>query len=123
LSNNYTSKPEGGALNNGSSAISRREARADNITGALPPLGTLGIERSSAPGSFDFEQMVLSLRDLFEQDRQVASQPDATRCGLCYIYHYVSELYYREEGFYVCPQCEQNLGHQRIFMLRRQQKM
>ncbi len=123
MSNNYPSKPEGGILNNGSSAISRREARADNITGALPSLGTLGIERSSTPGSFDFEQMVLSLRDLFAQDRQVASQSDAVRCGLCYIYYYVSELRYREEGFYVCPQCEKNLGHQRIFMLRKQQKM
>ncbi|GLV58422.1 hypothetical protein KDH_52550 [Dictyobacter sp. S3.2.2.5] len=122
MSNNYTGGSEGGTLNNGSSPLSRREARANSSTGALPPLGTLGIERP-APGGFDFEQMVQSLKDLFEKDRQIASQSDATRCGICYIYFHVNELHYREEGFYVCSGCEQHLGSNRLTILRKQQKL
>ncbi|WP_149400200.1 hypothetical protein [Dictyobacter arantiisoli] len=123
MSNNYTSRSDSGAMGNGSSANNRREMRAEHSTGALPSLGTLGIERTTSSGAFDFEHMVQSLRDLFEQDRQIASQTDASRCGICYHYFRVSELHYREEGFYVCPSCEQNLGHQHIFMLRKQQKL
>lgn len=123
MSNNYTNDHEGSALNGGSSAMSRREARANSVTGALPPLGTLGIERSSPPGAFDFEEMVQSLRQLFEEDRHVASQTDATRCGICYLHFRTSELHYREEGFYVCTSCANNMGNQRISMLRKQQKM
>ena len=67
--------------------------------------------------------MLVSLHELFEHDRQVASQPDATRCGICYLYFSVSELHYREEeGFYVCPGCSKVLGKQTLPMIRRQQK-
>ena len=123
MSNNYTGGSEGGILHNGSSSISRREARANSSTGALPPLGMLGIERPTHPGGFDFEQMVLSLKDLFEEDRQIASQSDATRCGICYLHFRINELHYRDEGFYVCSNCEQQLGSQRLTVLRKQQKM
>ncbi|WP_126551002.1 hypothetical protein [Dictyobacter kobayashii] len=123
MSNNYTSGSEGGASNNGSSSISRREARANSITGALPPLGSLGIEQNTQPGAFNFEQMVQSLKDLFEQDRQIASQSDATRCGICYLHFHVNELHYREEGFYVCDNCEHHLGSHHLSMLRKQQKL
>ena len=123
LSNNYTNESESGASTNSSSAVSRREARANSSTGALPPLGTLGIERSPQPGTSDFEQMVQSLKELFEHDRQVASQSDATRCGICYLHFHVNELHYREEGFYVCSNCEHHLGQQHLSMLRKQQKL
>ncbi|GCE26815.1 hypothetical protein KDA_22990 [Dictyobacter alpinus] len=124
MSNNYTTnESEGGAANNGSSAISRREARANSITGALPALGTLGIERNVQSGTFDFEQMVQSLKELFANDRQIASQSDATRCGICYLHFHGNELHYREEGFYVCSNCEHNLGQQHLSMLRKQQKL
>lgn len=123
LSNNYTTGSESEASNNSSSAISRREARANSSTGALPALGTLGIERNPQPGTFDFEQMVQSLRELFEHDRQVASQSDATRCGICYLHFHGNELHYREEGFYACSNCERNLGQQHLSMLRKQQKL
>ena len=109
--------------NNGSAFVSRREMRASNVTGALPVLGpTAGIERTHT-SSYEFEHMIQSLRELFEHDRQVASQQDATRCGVCYLYFSVSELHYREEGFYTCVACEQALGRQNITMLRKQQKM
>ena len=123
MSNNYTPGSGDGALNNGHSFVNRREVRASNVTGALPIIKTSGIERSAITG-VDFEQMIESLRELFEHDRQVASQPDSTRCGICYLHSQVSELYYRdEEGFYVCQNCEQALGKQTLPMLRQQQKL
>lgn len=74
-------------------------------------------------GSFDFEAMIDSLRELFAHDRQVASQQDSKRCGICYLYFNSEELRYREEeGFYVCPGCQQALGKQTLCMIRRQQK-
>ena len=121
LSNNYTSGSGGGASENGNAFISRREMRANNVTGALPIVGpTTGAEHA---GAHDFEHLILSLRELFAQDRQVASQSDATRCGICYLYFPVSELYYREEEFYVCQGCQHALGKQHLPMLRKQQKL
>jgi len=121
LSNNYTSGSGSGASGNGNAFISRREMRANNVTGALPIVGpTTGVEHA---GAHDFEHLILSLRELFAQDRQVASQPDATRCGICYLYFPVSELYYREEEFYVCQSCQHALGKQHLPMLRKQQKL
>ncbi|GAC1424734.1 MAG: hypothetical protein NVS4B1_11670 [Ktedonobacteraceae bacterium] len=98
--------------------------RASNVTGALPVLGSMpaGIERTHT-SSYEFEQLIQSLRELFEHDRQIASHQDATRCGICYLYFSVSELNYREEGFYACTTCEHALGRQHITMLRKQQKM
>jgi hypothetical protein len=92
------------------------------MTGALPPLSPAGVERGHT-GSSDFEQLIESLHDLFEHDRQVASQSDATRCGLCYLHFSLPELRYREEGFYVCENCEKSLGKRGQPMLRRQQKL
>jgi len=72
---------------------------------------------------FEVENLIASLKELFAQDRQVASQQDGTRCGICYLHFTVSELTYREEeGFYVCQGCEGALGKSVIPMLRRQQK-
>ena len=127
LSNEYNpSSPKSSETpsNNGSAFVSRREMRASNVTGALPVLGPTpaGIEHTHI-GSYEFEHLIESLRELFERDRQIASQQDATRCGICYLYFAVSELDYREEGFYVCPACEHALGRQHIIMLRKQQKM
>jgi len=126
LSNEYTpSGPNNNETpsNNGSAFVSRREMRASNVTGALPVLGpAAGIERTHT-SSYEFEHMIQSLRELFERDRQIASQQDATRCGICYLYFLVSELHYREEGFYTCVACEHALGRQHITMLRKQQKM
>ncbi len=76
----------------------------------------------SYPGSCDFEEMLTSLRDLFTHDRQIASQSDSKRCGICYLHFSPSELHYREEGFYSCSNCERTLGKQALSMLRRQQK-
>jgi hypothetical protein len=119
LSNQYIPDPGSGPSGNGNSFISRREMRASNTTGALP---AINIGRTYS-GSFDFEALISSLRDLFAQDRQVASQQDSTRCGICYLHFTVSELHYREEeGFYVCPNCERALGKQKLPMVRRQQK-
>ena len=121
LSNNYTSDPNDGPSNNGHSLVNRREMHASHMTGALPIIKTA--ERSAGTG-FDFEQMLASLHELFEHDRQIASQGDATRCGLCYLHFVVSELHYREEeGFYVCQNCERILSKQKIPMLRQQQKL
>ena len=121
LSNNYTPGPNDGPSNNGHSFVNRREMHASNMTGALPIIKTP--ERSASTG-FDFEQMIESLHELFEHDRQIASQPDSTRCGLCYLHFVISELHYREEeGFYVCQNCEHILGRQKIPMLRQQQKL
>jgi hypothetical protein len=93
--------------------------RASNTTGSLP---AISVGRSYS-GSFDFEALISSLRELFAQDRQVASQQDSTRCGICYLHFTVSELHYREEeGFYVCLNCERTLGKHILPMVRRQQK-
>ncbi len=122
MSNLYTP----GSGNNGSSSssssfVSRREIRASNPTGALPVITSTGKTQSSS--AFDFEAMLISLHELFEHDRQVASQPDTTRCGICYLFFSVSELNYRgEEGFYVCPGCERALGRLTLPMVRQQQK-
>jgi hypothetical protein len=117
LSNEYIE----GTSGNGHSFVNRREVRASHSTGALPIIKTP--ERSAGSG-FDFGQMLESLHELFEHDRQVASQPDATRCGICYLHYQVSELHYRDnEGFYVCANCEQALGKHTLPMLRYQQKL
>jgi hypothetical protein len=88
-------------------------------TGQLP---TLSPARSYT-GSFNFEEFIVSLRDLFAHDRQIASQSDNKRCGICYLYFTTGELYYREEeGFYMCANCERTLGKQVLPMIRRQQK-
>ncbi len=126
LSSEYTPGAKSGETpsNNGSSFVSRREMRASNATGALPALGAVPAGTEHIPSSsYAFEYLIQSLRELFERDRQVASQPDATRCGICYLYFSVNELHYREEGFYVCVACEPALGKQSITMLRKQQKM
>jgi hypothetical protein len=109
----------GAGNSNGSSFINRREVRASNDTGMLPIVTT---GRNYA-GSLDLEKLIASLKEFFAQDRQVASQQDSTRCGICYMHHTVSELLYRdEEGFYVCKGCEHALGKANVPMLRRQQK-
>jgi len=119
LSNNYTPGSGSGTPGENRELINRREVQISSNTGALPTVGSL----RSYPGSFDFESMILSLRELFALDRQAASQPDSSRCGICYIHFMLSELYYREEeGFYVCRGCERTIGKQTIPMLRRQQK-
>jgi hypothetical protein len=118
LSNQYI--PGSGASGNGSSFVSRREARISNATGSLP---VVGANRGYSPSSFDFESMIFTLRELFARDRQIASQPESTRCGICYLYFPIPDLHYREEeGFYVCPGCERALGKQVMPMLRSQQK-
>jgi hypothetical protein len=123
LSNDYTPGSGSGASGNGSSFASRREMRANNMTGALPIVTpTTGVERGHT-GTHDFEYLIQSLRELFARDRQVASQPDATRCGICYLHFPVNELHYREEGFYLCQGCEHALGKQSLPMLRKQQKL
>jgi hypothetical protein len=123
LSSNYTPESGNGASSNSSSFTNRREFRANNMTGMLPALGTTGVEKGYS-GSFDFEQMIQSLHDLFEQDRQIASQTDSTRCGICYLHFSLNELMYRDqEGFYVCEGCERALGKHTLPMLRRQQKI
>ncbi len=115
---NYTSDNGAGPGHN-SSFVSRREMRANNPTGMLPVVSP----GRSYSGSYEVESLIASLRELFAQDRQVASQPDGTRCGICYMHFTVSELTYREEeGFYVCQGCEGALGKNIIPMLRRQQK-
>ena len=119
MGSNYTPGSGSGMSGNGSSFVSRREMRATNQTGALPIVST----SRSYSGSFDFENLIASLRELFAQDRTVASQQDGVRCGLCYLHFTVSSLIYREEeGFYVCQGCEGGLGKNKIPMVRRQQK-
>jgi len=119
LSNNYTPGSGSGTPGENRELINRREVQVSSNTGELPIVGSL----RSYPGSFDFEGMILSLRELFAQDRQIASQPDSSRCGICYIHFMLSELHYREEeGFYVCHGCERTIGKQTVPMLRRQQK-
>ena len=127
LSNFYTSG-SGNGSSNSSSFVSRRDIRASNVTGALPVVnagstGSTGSEERSYSGSFDFEAMLISLHEIFEHDRQVASQQEARRCGICYLHFLAGELHYRdEEGFYVCTGCERAAGKYRMPMLRRQQK-
>jgi hypothetical protein len=115
----------GGSGSNGNSFVSRRDIRASNPTGALPVIGA-GRSYASFTGqtsSFDFEAMLVSLHELFEHDRQVASQQDARRCGICYLHYVVSELHYREEeGLYVCQGCDKAASKQQLPMVRRQQK-
>lgn len=117
--NNSSTQDGGGGQEHNNSFASRRDTRINNNTGSLPVVGAA----RSTSGPFDFEAMIVSLHDLFERDRQVASQPDSARCGICYLYFPLSELIYREgEGFYVCANCERQLGRQQMPMLRRQQK-
>lgn len=126
MSSEYTpvSKNDETPGNNGSSFVSRREMRASNVTGALPALGAMPAKiEYTQSSSYAFDHLIQSLHELFEHDRQVASQQDATRCGICYLHFPVGELHYREEGFYVCVACAPNLGRQPITMLRKQQKM
>ncbi len=104
---------------NSSSSVSRRETRAANTTGEFPVIST----GRTYLGSFDIDELIASLHELFAHDRQVASQPDSTRCGICYMHFTVSSLVYREEeGFYICQNCERTLGKQKLPMVRRQQK-
>ncbi len=129
MSNSHT--PDQGnndPSSNGNSFVTRRDMRANNPTGAFPAITSsthqyTGAGRASYSGSFDFEAMLVTLKELFERDRQIASQSDATRCGICYLYHPLSELLYREEGFYACPSCALALGSQFMPMLRNQQIM
>jgi len=126
LSNFHTSgsgSGSNGSSSNSSSFVSRRDIRASNVTGALPVVSSSNSStRGYSASSFDFEAMLISLHELFEHDRQVASQPDSTRCGICYLHFSVSELHYRDEGFYVCAGCEHALSKQTLPMLRYQQK-
>ncbi len=123
LSDNYKVGPGDEASGNGNTLHGRREVRSSEVTGALPVIGLKMNGERNHSGSHDFDDLLLSLRELFEHDRQVASQSDATRCGICYLHFPVSELIYREEGFYVCPHCAQSLGNQHVPMLRKQQKL
>lgn len=120
-----------GANNNNNNAAGQRRERDPRAyspsqyngatTGPLPLINT-GSGRSY-PGAFDFEELIASLHDLFARDRQIASQSDNRRCGICYLYFSAGELHYHEEeGFYSCASCERALGKQTISMLRRQQK-
>jgi hypothetical protein len=89
----------------------------------LPARAIANTERRATAGAFDFEQMVQSLHELFEHDRQLASQPNSTRCGICYLHFLLSEMQYRDEGFYICSHCSQTLSQQDVSMLHKQQKM
>ena len=126
MSNNYIQGPGAAGNNHPTGPRREREGRTPavsgfNGTGALPA-PTPGMGRSYA-GAFDFEEMIISLRDLFAQDRQLASQQDSKRCGICYLHFNPNELHYREaEGFYVCSSCEHALGKYTLAMLRQQQK-
>ncbi len=119
MNSNYTPDSGSGPSNNSNSFVSRREMRTTNQTGALPAV----IPGRTYSSSFDFDNLIVSLHELFVQDRHVASQQDSTRCGICYLHFAVNALTYREEeGFYVCQNCERTLGKQKIPMVRRQQK-
>ena len=112
-----------GHAGNGRMSHRERDMNGENTTGALPALSSLSPNDYMHIESPEFEYLIQSLRTLFEHDRQVASQPDTTRCGVCYLYFSANELHYREEGFYVCAACEQVLGKQHVFMLHKQQKL
>ena len=126
MSNNDIPASGAAGGNNGAGHRRERDGRAANThlsnslnTGALPPMTT----GRSYTGGFDFEEMIISLRELFTHDRQIASQSDNRRCGICYLYFIANDLHYREEeGFYVCLNCERALGKQHLPMVRRQQK-
>jgi hypothetical protein len=124
VSNHFPEGPESEkeSTKNTQSAHHINHAYHSDTTGALPALSMANLERSGYSG-FDFEGMIHSLHDLFDQDRQTASQQDTTRCGLCYFHFQIDELRYLEEGFYVCRNCEPQLGNQRIPMLHKQQKL
>lgn len=121
MSNNHT---QGASSQNPQGYRRERDSRWQssgtfNGTGGQP---ASNVGRGYA-GAFDFEAMIDSLRELFARDRQMASQQDSKRCGICYLYFSSEELRYREEeGFYVCPTCQQALGKQTVRMIRRQQK-
>ncbi|HEY0756293.1 MAG TPA: hypothetical protein VGD98_20225 [Ktedonobacteraceae bacterium] len=126
MSNNYIQGP--GGVGNNHPAGQRRDPRVPaasgfNGTGPLPStINSASIGRGYI-GAFDFDEMIASLRELFARDRQIASQQDSTRCGVCYLHFTLGELRYREEeGFYVCPTCERTLGKHILPMLRQQQK-
>lgn len=87
--------------------------------------GSEGSDRPEREGQvrMDLTQLIESLRQQFEQDRALASQPGTARCGICYLYYRQAELFYREEeGFYVCKSCQRALGATKIKMLHRQQR-
>ena len=110
-----------GHTGNGRGPHRERDMHSENMTGALPALGSVNdYVHIESP---EFEYLIQSLRTLFEHDRQVASQSETTRCGICYLYFSLNELHYREEGFYACPACEHALVKQYITMLHRQQKL
>lgn len=68
--------------------------------------------------------LIDSLRTLFQDDRTVASQSGATRCGICYFHYPLSTLAYREDGgYYVCQRCAKSLGGTPLNMVRRQQRL
>ncbi len=71
----------------------------------------------------DVGALIDSLHDLFAQDRTIASQGNATRCGICYLHYPLSELEYRAvEGYYICADCKRALGSTQLMMVRRQQR-
>jgi hypothetical protein len=120
LGSDYISGSGSGVPGSSSSFVSRREVRAANPTGALPVISS----GRTYSGSFAIDDLIASLHELFELDRQAASQPDSTRCGICYMHFTASTLVYREEeGFYVCRGCERALGKLTVPMIRRQQKL
>jgi hypothetical protein len=121
VSNAHTTDQDGNWPANGNGFANRREVRANNPTGAIPAIGGIYSGGRGYSGAFDFEALLTSLHDLFERDRQIASQQDATRCGICYLYFPLSELQYRAEGFYICHTCATALGDQPMPMLRNQQ--
>jgi hypothetical protein len=87
--------------------------------------GSEGSERPERDGlgRVDLPQLIDALRQQFEQDRALASQPGSARCGICYLYYQQADLFYREEeGFYLCKNCQRTLGNAQLKMLRRQQR-
>jgi hypothetical protein len=119
VSSHYIPGSGNGASASGGSFSQRRDGRSN---GANPTPSSQGGGGRAFFNSLDFEGLIAELRALFERDRQIASQPDSARCGICYLYHRLSELSWRDEGFYVCRECERLLGKQQMPMLRKQQK-
>ncbi|MBX5449949.1 hypothetical protein [Thermogemmatispora sp.] len=121
MSSHATPGAGNGAAASGSSFSHRREGRIAN--GASPALASQSAGgRGPAGAAFDLNGLIAELRALFERDRQIASLPDSTRCGICYLHYRLSELRWREEGFYICRECERLLGEQPMPMLRKQQR-
>jgi hypothetical protein len=111
----------GNGASAGSDSFSqRREGRSSN--GATPASSPQASGGQSAGGPSGLDSLIAELRELFERDRQIASQPDSTRCGICYLHYRLSDLRWRDEGFYICRECERLLGKQTMPMLRRQQR-